>query len=628
MVDRILARSEGNAFFAEAESRPRPSRPTSPCPRPWPTSSLERIEALPELAQEVLKVAAVAGRRVGHQLLVAASGRPEAEVEQGLRDAIAGQVLVASAATESYQFRHALLQEAVYGDLLPGEQPGPATYAHLLAAADDQTGSGSAAELAWRCLASHDLPGGLAALVQGSRRGGQRVRPSEAYTSPRALGLEPGAGRRGRGQHRPGRALPIRAAAAASDAPASSGRRSASPGRPSRPSTSRPSRCGRPRSPRAPRRLPARRRWSCRGSTRRCGPRPARPSTWSPSGPDPAAGPGSGGHGPRPLQVTRRPTGARRWGEEALEVARAAGSDADEARALIILTFLELRFGDEATARALLQDADVRAAAAGNQALELVARHGLGLFELDLGNLEAACAAFDQAVELADRSGLIWSGYGIDSQVLRCIAHYLVRSRDQAERMAATADERRPAVSAAALYVEVGRGLPAAAERLARLAPYLEADPYVAYLAGGAEADLAHAGRATWAVQRAGPGHLATAGGGRRALGAQRLAGRPGPGRRGRPGRAGPGRGRPGRRQGTRGRPGPAGAGPGGAAAGPRPGPPGRPGGAGLAKGRAGVGPGRRPARPGPLVGRGRRLRLRLPVRGGPGAAGGWPRRC
>ena len=67
-------------------------------------------------------MAAVAGRRVGHQLLVAASGRPEAEVEQGLRDAIAGQVLVASAATESYRFRHALLQEAVYGDLLPGER--------------------------------------------------------------------------------------------------------------------------------------------------------------------------------------------------------------------------------------------------------------------------------------------------------------------------------------------------------------------------------------------------------------------------------------------------------------------------------------------------------------------------
>jgi DNA-binding CsgD family transcriptional regulator len=56
--------------------------------------------------------------------------------------------------------------------------------------------------------------------------------------------------------------------------------------------------------------------------------------------------------------------------------------------------------------------------------------------------------------------------------------------------VAAAADERRPAVSAAALYVEVGRGREAATDRLARLAPYRKTDQYVAYLAGGNEADL------------------------------------------------------------------------------------------------------------------------------------------
>ena len=45
-------------------------------------------------------------------------------------------------------------------------------------------------------------------------------------------------------------------------------------------------------------------------------------------------------------------------------------------------------------------------------------------------------------------------------------------------------------MSAAALYVEVGRGRQAATARLARLALYRAADPYVAYLAGGCEADL------------------------------------------------------------------------------------------------------------------------------------------
>ena len=56
----------------------------------------------------------------------------------------------------------------------------------------------------------------------------------------------------------------------------------------------------------------------------------------------------------------------------------------------------------------------------------------------DLGNLAAACTALDQATELAERSGLIWSGYGIDSRVLRCIAHYAAGSWDEAERVGAT----------------------------------------------------------------------------------------------------------------------------------------------------------------------------------------------
>ena len=171
-------------------------------------------------------------------------------------------------------------------------------------------------------------------------------------------------------------------------------------------------------------------------------------------------------------------------------MARAAGSVGDEARALVIVSLLELRFGDVETARQMLRDADLAAAAAGNRPLELQARHALGLFELDLGNLAAACTALDQATELAERSGLAWSGYGIDSRVLRCIAHYSAGSWDEAERVARAVDERRPAVSAAALYVEIGRGRAAAGERLARLVPYREADPYVAYLAGGCEADL------------------------------------------------------------------------------------------------------------------------------------------
>jgi DNA-binding NarL/FixJ family response regulator/tetratricopeptide (TPR) repeat protein len=494
VVDRILARSEGNAFFAEELVAAGAIRADIALPEALADILLDRIEALSELAQEVLKVAAVAGRRVGHRLLVEASGRPEAEVERGLRDAIAGQVLVASAATESYRFRHALLQEAVYGDLLPGERTRlHATYARLLAAAADAdpAGSGSAAELAWHCLASHDLPGGLAALVRAADEAATVFAPSEAYrhlTQALELWNRVPDAEAVAGIDRV-EAL-ARAAAAASDS--GEFRQAVGLAREAVQAideTAEPLRAAMVYErlsgylldaelevDRSPEQMLA-------ASRKAVDLVPERPPTALRARVTAAMA--------RSLQFNRDYDAARRWGEEALEVARAVGSVGDEARVLVILTFLELRFGDVEEARALLQEADGRAAAAGNRALELVARHGLGAFELDLGNLEAACAAFDQAVALAEQTGLAWNGYGIDSRVLGCIAHYAAGNWDQAERMAAATDERRPGVSAAALYVEVGRGRAAADERLARLAPYRDADPYVAYLAGGCEADLA-----------------------------------------------------------------------------------------------------------------------------------------
>jgi DNA-binding CsgD family transcriptional regulator/tetratricopeptide (TPR) repeat protein len=496
VVDRILARSEGNAFFAEELVAAGAIRADIALPEALADVLLGRIETLSDLAQEVLKVAAVAGRRVGHQLLVAATGMPEAEVERGLRDAIAGQVLVVSAATESYRFRHALLQEAVYADLLPGERTRlHATYARLLAAADRDPagGDGSAAELAWHCLASHDLPGGLAALVRAADHAATVFAPSEAFRHlTQALELWS--------------RVPDAAAVAgvdrvevlvrAAEAASHSGEFRQSVGLAREAVEAIDDQAEPLRAAMAYDRLSsylldvepemdlARVREEILAASQRAVELvPAEPPT--PLRASVAAGLA------RSLIVARDYEEARRRGDEALAVARAAGSVGEEARALVIVSILELRFGDVAAARELLRDADRAAAAARNRPLELQARHALGAYELDLGNLAAASAALDQATELAEDSGLTWSGYGIDSRVLRCIVHYSAGSWDEAERVAATADERRPAVSAAALYVEVGRGRPAAEARLARLAPYRKNDPYVAYLAGGCEADLA-----------------------------------------------------------------------------------------------------------------------------------------
>ena len=47
--------------------------------------------------------------------------RARAELREGLREAVGAQIAVAHA-DGSYGFRHALLREVVYDDLLPGER--------------------------------------------------------------------------------------------------------------------------------------------------------------------------------------------------------------------------------------------------------------------------------------------------------------------------------------------------------------------------------------------------------------------------------------------------------------------------------------------------------------------------
>ncbi len=132
-LDRILARSEGNAFYAEELVAAGAMSDQALLPGALVDVLRDRIEELSDSTQELLKVAAVAGRRVTHDLLLDAIALPEEQVEGGLREAIMGQVLIADPQNSTYGFRHALLQEVVYGDLLPGERTRlHGTYARLL----------------------------------------------------------------------------------------------------------------------------------------------------------------------------------------------------------------------------------------------------------------------------------------------------------------------------------------------------------------------------------------------------------------------------------------------------------------------------------------------------------------
>jgi len=483
-VDRILARSEGNAFFAEELLAAGAARADVALPVALADVLLARIEALSDLAQGVLKVAAVAGRRVDHRLLAAAAGLPDAELEQGLREAVADQVLVVDPAGESYRFRHALLREVVYGDLLPGERTRlHATYARLLAE------SGPAAELAWHAMASHDLPGALGALVRAAADAHDVFAPAEAYDHlthaielwervPDAAAVA--------GLDRAD--LLLRAAQAASDS--GEARHAATLARDvvaALDAEAEPLRAA-----------VAYERLAWFLMEVEVGPEvvaaarravelvPAEPPT-------PLRARVTGGLA-RVLAYLRSDQEARHWCDEALAVAKAVGSATDEAQALLILVILARRRDDFDAARSLVDLARKRAAASNDRLRELEALCYLGRVELDDGNLPAAGATLGEAVALAERTGLSWSPSGVEARLLRTIAHYAAGDWDEAESLAVAPDDRSAAaaaLSAVALYVEVGRGLRSATERLARLAPLREQDTYVAFLTGGCEADLA-----------------------------------------------------------------------------------------------------------------------------------------
>ena len=97
-------------------------------------------------------------------------GIDQPAVEAALREAVARHVLVRSKRpTEGrYAFRHALVQEAVYDELLPEERTRlHSAFAEALA--DDATGQADAtraAELAYHWQAAHDLPRAFEAWIR------------------------------------------------------------------------------------------------------------------------------------------------------------------------------------------------------------------------------------------------------------------------------------------------------------------------------------------------------------------------------------------------------------------------------------------------------------------------------
>ncbi|WP_075001741.1 ATP-binding protein [Streptomyces qinglanensis] len=138
-VGRIHGRSDGNPLFVEAlahaEGRPgdgtRAVEAAPPLDGTGDSDAARTPEGARDLlldgprslrspARALLRLASVAGVRVGHRLLAEVAGRDGAELDVLLRELVDRSLLVA--ADDGYAFRHALIRDAVYEDLLPGER--------------------------------------------------------------------------------------------------------------------------------------------------------------------------------------------------------------------------------------------------------------------------------------------------------------------------------------------------------------------------------------------------------------------------------------------------------------------------------------------------------------------------
>jgi predicted ATPase len=120
LIDRLVDRAEGNAFFTEellAADAGRDALPES-----LRQALLLRFAGCSDDACQVIQMIAVAGREIEHELLETIVALGDQRLTAALREAVDSQILVHPGGSTRYAFRHALLSEGAYSDLLPGER--------------------------------------------------------------------------------------------------------------------------------------------------------------------------------------------------------------------------------------------------------------------------------------------------------------------------------------------------------------------------------------------------------------------------------------------------------------------------------------------------------------------------
>jgi DNA-binding NarL/FixJ family response regulator len=183
VADALFQRSGGNPFFAEELLAATADGNGHALPETLRDALMVRVETLSPTTQQLLRVIAAAGRSVTHGLLAAVTAVEQPQLTDSLREALTHHVLVQRPGDDRYSFRHALMREAVYEDLLPGERGDlHVRLAEALEANPDLSADsvGPAGELAWHWHQAHELPHALRASIEASAQAERMHAPVDA----------------------------------------------------------------------------------------------------------------------------------------------------------------------------------------------------------------------------------------------------------------------------------------------------------------------------------------------------------------------------------------------------------------------------------------------------------------
>ena len=482
-VRRILERAGGNAFFTEELVAA--SSLGDPCAVPPELADLllVRLDPLSEEAAQVARVIAVASRRVSHSLVTAVADLPDRELDTALRELVDAHVVEPQGET-GYGFRHALLAEAVYDDLLPGERV--RLHAAYVTALRSQMAPGTSAELARHATESHDLATAFEARVRAGDEAISVAAPQEAMKHyERALELSANASPDSTVDRR---WLVQQAASAASLA------------------------AHQQRAIKLLRKeldlLPAEATDADRADLL-----VSIAAVGLETDDDQATYEASkhavklaGDEGPLELRARVAATHARavfslgrdedavRWAQQALELARISGAAQTAADAETTLAMLRIRTGDPDVAVNQLREIVAAAQRSGDPVTELRGRYNLGRILYERGEVAESLVILRENERRASELGRHWSAYGLAARLLVSVAKFVLGDWDGALRAAESDDGAPPAatafLSAGALNVQAGRGDVTGLATAEELRGWWRRDAMIGIHSSGPAADL------------------------------------------------------------------------------------------------------------------------------------------